>query len=237
MKHLLNTISILIILSLAQGCFAQYIPVKVEVSQEQVRVNGELYYLHKVSQRQTLYSISKAYGIPADSIVKDNPKITSGLKEGELIYIRVNGTQSFTEEVETSTKPQEIQAIHTVRWYETLSSIAKKYDVSEEDIALFNNLADNKVKVREKLKIPYKGYAKANPAEIAPDKQTEESFDQEKEEAEEETIFDRRKGMYQKINAKLLLPLGGKYWGTIPSTRKQSFYGILSRVPVGIGRT
>ncbi|NCC47388.1 MAG: hypothetical protein EOM16_10255, partial [Bacteroidia bacterium] len=68
MKHLLNTISILIILSLAQGCFAQYIPVKVEVSQEQVRVNGELYYLHKVSQRQTLYSISKAYGIPADSI-------------------------------------------------------------------------------------------------------------------------------------------------------------------------
>ena len=213
MKHLLNTISILIILSLAQGCFAQYIPVKVEVSQEQVRVNGELYYLHKVSQRQTLYSISKAYGIPADSIIEDNPKITSGLKEGELIYIRVNGTQPFNEEVETSTDPQEIQATHTVRWYETLSSIAKKYDVSEEDIALLNNLVNNKIKVREKLKIPYKGYAKSNPAEIAPDKPTKDIFDQEKEEAEEETIFDRRKGMYQKINAKLLLPLGGKHNG------------------------
>mgnify|MGYP002623738444 FL=1 len=44
--------------------------------------------------------------------------------------------------------------IHTVRWYEGIKDIAKKYDVPVEVIMEVNNLEKPKVKSKMKLKIP-----------------------------------------------------------------------------------
>ena len=59
----------------------------VEVSSEKVNVKGTVYYLHKVLKGQTLYSISKAYGVSQDIITGANPALADGLKAGMLLYI------------------------------------------------------------------------------------------------------------------------------------------------------
>ena len=64
------------------GIYAQdYVPTPVTISKEKVRVDGKLYYSHIVLERQTLYSICKAYGVNVEDIYSANPSlIDTGLK-------------------------------------------------------------------------------------------------------------------------------------------------------------
>jgi hypothetical protein len=65
-------------------------PVPVETSSEQVRISGQLFYIHHVLKQQTLYSISRHYGVSIDEIKKHNPLIeTEGLRENSNIKIPV----------------------------------------------------------------------------------------------------------------------------------------------------
>ena len=62
-------------------------PVPVETSPEQVRIGGQLYYIHLVLKKQTLYSISRHYGVSIDELKKHNPQLAEGLKEGDRLAI------------------------------------------------------------------------------------------------------------------------------------------------------
>ena len=53
----------LFLLSLEPAGAQVYEAPPVTVSTEKVRIGGETYYSHKVIEKQTLYSISKAYGV------------------------------------------------------------------------------------------------------------------------------------------------------------------------------
>jgi LysM repeat protein len=64
-------------------------PVPVETSSEQVRIGGQVYYIHLVLKKQTLYSISRHYGVSIDDLKKHNPVLEEGLKEGEHLKIPV----------------------------------------------------------------------------------------------------------------------------------------------------
>ena len=64
-------------------------PVPVETSSEQVRIGGQLYYIHLVLKKQTLYSISRHYGVSIDELKKHNPQLAEGLKEGDRLKIPV----------------------------------------------------------------------------------------------------------------------------------------------------
>ncbi len=65
-----------------------YIPAKVEKSQEKVKIKGKVFYAHKVIAKQTLYSISKVYGVSIHDIENANPSLEKeGLKDGMIIYI------------------------------------------------------------------------------------------------------------------------------------------------------
>ena len=67
-----------LILFNSPGSLAQdYTAPQVTVSREKTRMGGKLYYSHIVLEKQTLYSISKAYGVPVEAIYDANP----GLKE------------------------------------------------------------------------------------------------------------------------------------------------------------
>jgi LysM repeat protein len=61
----------------------------VETSSEQVRIGGQVYYVHLVLKKQTLYSISRHYGVSIDELKKHNPTLAEGLKEGEHLKIPV----------------------------------------------------------------------------------------------------------------------------------------------------
>lgn len=78
---------IAIILLMAAGiAYGQTSP-QITVSTEKVKVNGEVMLVHKVKGGETLYSISKAYNVTIDEIVRINESLKAGLKEGSTIYI------------------------------------------------------------------------------------------------------------------------------------------------------
>lgn len=135
-----------------------FVPAAVEISKEKVNVNGEIFYLHKVLPKQTLYSISKAYGVPADAIQKVNPSLTEGLKAGMLLYIpqaaaapAVDNSKQPTVE-KTSEKPKAEREKpqrtvkkkkykkYNVKWYETLDDVAVKFNVTVEAIIALNDI-------------------------------------------------------------------------------------------------
>lgn len=159
--RLLTSALCLLLLATAAAPYASaqdFVPAPVEISQDKVNVNGEIFYLHKVLPKQTLYSISKAYGVPADAIQKVNPSLTEGLKAGMLLYIpqaaaapAVDNSKQPTVE-KTSEKPKAEREKpqrtvkkkkykkYNVKWYETLDDVAVKFNVTVEAIIALNDI-------------------------------------------------------------------------------------------------
>lgn len=66
----------------------EYIAEPVTISKEKVKIDGKVCYSHIVMERQTLYSISKAYGVGIEDIYKFNPSLReTGLKKNSIILI------------------------------------------------------------------------------------------------------------------------------------------------------
>lgn len=147
-----------------------YVQEPVTVSKEKVKVGGRLCYSHVVLERQTLYSISKAYGVSIEDIYAFNPSVrTTGLKKNAILLIpvadsRQQNAQKDTKDTRTAkagtagaaAKPETAaeQKIHVVRWYETIETIAEKYGVGVNAIMKANNLTGKELKSRQKLVIP-----------------------------------------------------------------------------------
>ena len=74
--------------------------VEVKISKDKVRVDGKTYFVHIVQQGETLYSISKAYGVSQSDIAINNPDIYAGLKVGQALKIpaKVKETQTTQPE-------------------------------------------------------------------------------------------------------------------------------------------
>ena len=89
MKHRLPVLLLLILALPVLDVFAQdYPPVPVTVSRSQVNMNGKTYYVHIVLERQTVYGITKAYGVTEEDLYAANPMLAQeGLKAGTVIYI------------------------------------------------------------------------------------------------------------------------------------------------------
>lgn len=70
------------------GSAQEYSNTAVTVSKEKVRIGGKVCYSHIVLEKQTLYSISKAYGVSIEDIYRFNPSLAeTGLKKNSIILI------------------------------------------------------------------------------------------------------------------------------------------------------
>ena len=142
----------------------EYTQPPVTVSKEKVRgSDGNVYYSHVVLEKQTLFSISKAYGVTIDQIYDANPTLdlrSEGLKKNAIILIPAVASAAETAAAPLMQTQTPVQASkdefisHTVRWYEDINDIAKKYDVSVDVIMQANNLTSKKLKNRQKILIP-----------------------------------------------------------------------------------
>ena len=223
-----------LMMTYATGIAAQeYVAPPVEVSDQKVKKDGKVYYSHVVLERQTLYSISKAYNVNQDEIFNANPGLKEvGLKKNAIIMIPMASEvreESIVKEEQKNTVAS-VQKIHIVRWYETLKDIAAKYNVSESAIIAANNLNDGKIKNRQKLIIPTEEYA----TELAPEQQEMEVAQTDEEENMDlETAFDEKTKedssafiSKDKIKTTVLLPL--KATGSSSSKSNMDFYsGVL----------
>lgn len=108
---------------------------RVERSSEKVIIGGKIYYIHIVKKGETLYSISKAYGIPEKEISQENPVLVTGLQPGMALKIPfVPG-----EESRPGGEPAKGKfIIHKMKEGETLYSLSRQYHVSVDEI-LKNN--------------------------------------------------------------------------------------------------
>lgn len=156
MRRLIALVCALILAGTGLALAQEYVATPVTVSKEKVRLNGKVYLSHVVLDKQTLYGISRAYGVSIEEIQAANPSIEGlGIKKNSIILIPYHDQSAQEEEIQ----PQEPQAYteHTVRWYEDIDDIARKYDVSVKDIMDYNGLTSRKLTTRQVLKIPIKG--------------------------------------------------------------------------------
>ncbi len=66
----------------------EYENAPVTVSKEKIRIGGQICYSHIVLEKQTLYSISKAYNVSVEDIYKFNPGVKEkGLKKNSILII------------------------------------------------------------------------------------------------------------------------------------------------------
>lgn len=91
-----------------------YVNTPVEISTEKVRINGHICYSHIVLERQTLFSISKAYEVSIEDIYKFNPMLKEqGLKKNSIIMIpskdAVASAQDKKQEKKQEKKPEKKQ--------------------------------------------------------------------------------------------------------------------------------
>lgn len=228
------TVAAMLMAFAASAGAQEYVAPPVEVSDQKVRKDGKVFYSHVVLERQTLYSISKAYNVTQEEIFEANPGLKeTGLKKNAIIMIptqsEVKETIQQKQEDAIEATGASIQKIHTVRWYETLKDIAARYNVTESEIISANNLKDGKIKNRQKLIIPTIGstverITTESEAEIVQefeeeDMNLETAFD-DKDEEEETTILSK-----STIQATVLLPL--KATGNSSSKSNMDFYSGL----------
>lgn len=164
-----------------------FVATPVEVSTEKVKVQGIVYYLHKVLKGHTLYSISKAYGVDAEDIRKANPSLQEGLKAGMLLYIpeaapagittagntqdadtsAVSAGQKISGKEETPAAKDRREKRQTrkyrrynVKWYETLDDVAVKFNVTTDALIALNGIDPDSDKRIRSVLIPDERYMK-----------------------------------------------------------------------------
>ena len=100
-KKLIAVIFLAVSLACTQAAAQQYQAPEVKISQDKVRVNGKSYYAHVVTEKQTLFSISKAYSVSLQDIYDANKNLdleNAGLKVGQVIFIPTSPSASHTTE-------------------------------------------------------------------------------------------------------------------------------------------
>ena len=50
-------------------------------------VNGKVFVIHKVDEKETLYAIARRYGATVDAIKSSNPGLSSSLEVGQILKI------------------------------------------------------------------------------------------------------------------------------------------------------
>ena len=99
---------------------------------------------HDVSKGETLYSVSKKYGVTISDIVKANPNTQRGLRDGMSIVIPI-----LHETIDTV-----VYFMHKVKPLESFYSIKNRFGVSEKDLIAFNPQLVEGFRSGEYIKIP-----------------------------------------------------------------------------------
>lgn len=242
-KIFIPAIAAALCLSTAPAIYSQdYTATPVTISQEKVKMDGKVYYSHIVLERQTIYSISKAYGVGIEDIYEANPDLRqNGLKKNAVILIPAETKQETTkaqpqkeDKKKRKKSDEEDFFIHIVRWYEDLDVISEKYGVPVKAIVELNGLSGRKLKNRQKLKIPVSVESYSDGTESIPDNATggtlpsdaAETWKGQKETDVQEVLKDSQQTVAP-VNAVLMLPLNAADSARCSSSNLDFYSGVL----------
>lgn len=103
--------------------------------------NGINEFYYQVKSGDTLWSIARNNGITIEELKNANNLTNNTLSIGQLLYIPKNETEIIESEV------------YTVKSGDTLYSIAKRYNLTINELKELNNLTSNTLSIGQKLKI------------------------------------------------------------------------------------
>lgn len=126
---------------------------KEVINNERVLSGRTLY--HTVQAKETLYGISTRYKITIDELKQANPALAEGLKEGQQLVIPQKNNKPAVGAFQETVQPKDF-ITHEVLKGETLYSLLKIYNLTEEELTQWNPELANGLKVGMYLKIPVK---------------------------------------------------------------------------------
>lgn len=168
---------------------------------------------HTIEAGETLYGISKRYGVTVNAVVEMNPGLTAAnFRTGTVIVIPQGGSSASEVKEDTipGTRKKGCKLMYEVQKKETLYSIARKFKVTEQDLLDANpELKGAKLKKKTYICIPY-------------------SVDEVYTEPDNETVFQRTKKQatkFEAINVAVILPFNlGSKTATSESLKMLDFY-------------
>lgn len=104
--------------------------------------DGQKHIVHEVEAGETLFALSRRYGVDIESIREVNGESINSLTVGQNVMIPLLIVKTANE-----------GNIHTVGPSETLYSISRQYNVQVDDIKTWNNLNENSISIGQKLLI------------------------------------------------------------------------------------
>ena len=113
-------------------------------------INGKQFIIHQIEAKETLYSISRRYGVKVTDILENNPTADGGLGVGQLLRVPyVPHNKHRTENGIT---------YHKVAAHETLFSIARMYSITVDDLKSWNTIPAGGISVGQELTIKKKTF-------------------------------------------------------------------------------
>lgn len=106
-------------------------------------INGKTFVIHKVGEKETLYGISRRYGVTVTQILEFNKTADAGLEIGQILKVPYIPRP----------KTPKGATVHKVAEKETLFSISRQYNVTIDEIKQWNSLPDNSLSVGQELVI------------------------------------------------------------------------------------
>lgn len=115
-------------------------------------IDGEKFIIHKLEPKETLYSLGKRYHVSVAEIQEVNPQEKDGYKIDQigrelLIPYKEDAYASSTGEISRQSTAKQ----HTVEAGETVYSISRQYDVSQDDLIKWNDLKSTSLSIGQKL--------------------------------------------------------------------------------------
>lgn len=115
-------------------CMVSFISSAQQKSTNIQTINGKKYYIHVVEKGQSLYAISKIYGVDVNFILAENDEAIDGIKAGQELKILLSNQMVQNHTVADTNA----FVYHKVAKGETLYSITKKYSKTEKQLQDLN---------------------------------------------------------------------------------------------------
>ena len=153
MMRLIFFVFLAFVLQIQNGAAQEF---TVEKSDSVAKIEGELYVIHTVQPKQTLFSIAKTYEVKLSRIAFDNPGVLDGLKLNEPLRI-LKTAVGETKPVEVTEETLELDGdyvLYTVPKQQTLYAISKEYNTTISSILDANPELAYGLKVGSTIRIP-----------------------------------------------------------------------------------